>query len=160
MMIRLSLAASALALAAARRPRAGRRKRRPGRLAAAKQTGHAVAEAGRKAGHAVAETGRDVGHATAEAGREVGTRGRSRTQDRPGHGRGRPSSRPSADADARPRASRSAPKGRCGFVAASSRSARRALAPARRRTARPPRSLRRCTLPMVMKPWICRSKQT
>src|SRR6185369_8277707 len=83
MTLRLSLAASVLALTGVALSAHSAESIGDSASAAAKKTGHAVAqtgrdvghataEAGRKTGHAVAETGRDVGHATAEAGRDAG----------------------------------------------------------------------------------------
>jgi hypothetical protein len=72
MMIRLSLAASALALAGFAAPALAAESVGQAASSAANKTGHAVADTSRKVGHGVAEAGRDVGHATAEAGRKTG----------------------------------------------------------------------------------------
>jgi hypothetical protein len=83
MTVRLSIAASVLALAGVALAAQAAESVGQAASSAAKKTGHAVAEtgrevghataeAGRKTGHAVAETGRDVGHAAGEAGRDAG----------------------------------------------------------------------------------------
>jgi hypothetical protein len=72
MMIRLSLAASALALAGLAVSAQAAETVGQSASSPARKAGHAVAEAGRKTGHAVAETARDVGAGAKEAGRDAG----------------------------------------------------------------------------------------
>jgi hypothetical protein len=85
MLIRLTLAASALALAGLAPPAQAAETMGQAASSAAKKTGHAVAETSREVGHTVAEGGRKTGHAVAEGGREVG-HGTAEAAREAGHG--------------------------------------------------------------------------
>ena len=150
------MVASALALAALVAPVRAAESVGQAASSAAKKTGHAVAETSRQVGHAVAEAGRDVGHATAEAGREVGheTAEAGRKVGHETAEAGRKTGHAVKKETQEGQAARQA-----GVVAELSRqrASARASSAAHRRTAACASSI---TLPMVMKPWIWRSKQT